>query len=247
MDAFSPETLVAPAKLTLSLRMTGVREDGFHLIEAEMVSLDFHDVLRVEPGDSLTVVGPQGTETVGPDDDNLVRRALGMCGRTASVTLRKEIPAGAGLGGGSSDAAAILRWAGFDDLDAAAGIGADVAYCLIGGRARVRGIGELVEPLPFEPRTLTLVTPPVFCSTPAVYRAWDELGGPTGQHGNDLEPAALVVAPELARWRDELATATGEQPRLAGSGSTWFVEGAFPDAGRVVSTIPAVDGRPLDG
>ena len=169
-----------------------------------------------------------------------MRRALQLVGRTAAVTLHKEIPAGAGLGGGSSDAAAMLRWAGFDDLDAAAAIGADVAYCLVGGRARVRGIGEQVEPLPFEPLTLTLVTPPVFCSTPAVYRAWDELGGPTGDHGNDLEPAALVVAPELARWRDELGDATGAQPRLAGSGSTWFVEGAFPDAGRVVSTVPAV-------
>lgn len=239
MDAFLPETLTAPAKLTLSLRMTGLRGDGYHLIDAEMVSLDFHDTLEVVPGDSLTVVGPQGTETVGPDDDNLVRRALRLVGRTAAVTLHKEIPAGAGLGGGSSDAAAILRWARFDDLDAAAAIGADVAYCLVGGRARVRGIGEQVEPLPFEPLTLTLVTPPVFCSTPEVYRAWDELGGPTGDHGNDLEPAALVVAPELARWRDELGEATGAQPRLAGSGSTWFVQGAFPDAGRVVSTIPS--------
>ena len=239
MDAFPPERLIAPAKLTLSLRMTGIRDDGYHLIDAEMVSLDFHDTLDVAPGDSLTVAGPHGTETVGPDDDNLVRRALALVERRAAVTLHKAIPAGAGLGGGSSDAAAILRWAGFDDLVAAAGIGADVAYCLVGGRARVRGIGEIVDPLPHEARTLTLVTPPVFCSTPAVYRAWDELGGPTGDHGNDLEPAALVVAPELATWRDELANATGERPRLAGSGSTWFVDGAFPEAGRVVSTVPA--------
>ena len=239
MDAFPPETLIAPAKLTLSLRMTGIRDDGYHLIDAEMVSLDFHDTLDIAPGDALSIVGPQGTELIGPDDDNLVRRALALVGRAAAVTLHKEIPAGAGLGGGSSDAAAILRWAGFDDLDAAAGLGADVAYCLVGGRARVRGIGEVVDPLPFEQRTLTLVTPPVFCSTPAVYRAWDDLGGPTGDNGNDLEPAALVVAPELARWRDDLAAATGVTPRLAGSGSTWFVEGAFPDAGRVASTVPA--------
>ncbi|MEM9467450.1 MAG: 4-(cytidine 5'-diphospho)-2-C-methyl-D-erythritol kinase [Actinomycetota bacterium] len=239
MDAFPPQTLIAPAKLTLSLRMTGLRPDGYHLIDAEMVTLDFHDSLEIAPGDSLTIVGPQGTETVGPAEDNLVRRALALVDRTAAVTLHKEIPAGAGLGGGSADAAAVLRWAGFDDLDAAAGIGADVAFCLVGGRARVRGIGEQVDPLPFAPLTLTMVTPPVFCSTPAVYRAWDELGGPTGDHGNDLEPAALVVAPELSRWRDELADATGARPRLAGSGSTWFVEGAFPDAGRVVSTVPA--------
>ncbi len=239
MDAFPPTTLIAPAKLTLDLRVTGVRDDGFHLLDAEMVTLDFHDRLEVGPGDGLTVVGPHGTETVGPDDDNLVLRALRLVGRTAHVELHKAIPAGAGLGGGSADAAAILRWAGFSDLEAAARLGADIAFCLIGGRARVRGIGERIEPLPFEAKTLTLVTPPVFCSTPAVYRAWDDLGGPEGDNGNDLEPAALVVAPELARWRDELADATGVRPRLAGSGSTWFVEGAFPDAGRVVSTVPA--------
>jgi 4-diphosphocytidyl-2-C-methyl-D-erythritol kinase len=69
----------------------------------------------------------------------------------------------------------------------------------------------------------------------AAYRAWDGLGGPAGDHGNDLEPAALAVAPELAAWRDRLAEDTGVRPRLAGSGSTWFVEGEFPGEGRVVA------------
>jgi 4-diphosphocytidyl-2-C-methyl-D-erythritol kinase len=133
----------------------------------------------------------------------------------------------------------VLRWAGYDDLEGAASIGADVAFCLRGGRARVRGIGELVESLPYVERTFTLLTPPVFCSTPAVYAAWDRLGGPRGEHGNDLEPAALDVAPELARWRDELADASGQRPRLAGSGSTWFVEGEVPGPGRVVTTTVA--------
>lgn len=233
------DTIRAPAKLTVSLRVTGRRDDGFHLIDAEMVSLDLHDTLNIGPGDGLEIDGPAAGEQTRTDEDNLVRRALRLCGRTASVRLTKRIPAGAGLGGGSSDAAAILRWAGYDDLIGAAGIGADVAFCLIGGRARVRGIGEVVEPLAFEPQTYTLLTPPFGCSTPQVYAAWDSLGGPSGDHGNDLEPAALAVASELARWRDELAEATGRRPRLAGSGSTWFVEGAFPGAGRVVvSTVP---------
>jgi 4-diphosphocytidyl-2-C-methyl-D-erythritol kinase len=232
-------TITAPAKLTVSLAVTGVREDGYHLIDAEMVSLDLHDTLEITEGDGLEIVGPAGTAEVDADDHNLVRRALRLCGRTAHVRLHKRIPAGAGLGGGSADAAAVLRWAGYDDLVGAASIGADVAFCLRGGRARVRGIGEIVEPLPHERRTFTLCTPPVRCATPAVYAAWDRLGGPSGDHGNDLEPAALEVVPELAAWRDEMARATGRRPRLAGSGSTWFVEGAHPGAGRVVATTVA--------
>lgn len=232
--------LLAPAKLTLSLRVTGVRSDGYHLIDAEMVSLDLYDRLVVDPaGEGLTVIA-DGVERPGADDD-LVARALRRTGRTAAVVLHKRIPPGAGLGGGSSDAAAILRWAGLDDPVAAAELGADVAFCLRGGRARVQGIGELLEPLAHQDRTVTLLTPPLHCSTPVVYRAWDDLGGPRGDHGNDLEPAALHAFPELARWRDELAGATGERPRLAGSGSTWFVEGAHPGPGRVVTqTVPAV-------
>ncbi len=72
-------------------------------------------------------------------------------------------------------------------------------------------------------------------STPAVYRAWDDLGGPTGDGPNDLEAAALVVEPRLLRWRDALAEATGSRPVLAGSGSTWFVEGEHPGGARVVT------------
>jgi len=234
-------TLSAPAKLTLSLRVTGVRDDGYHLIDAEMVTLDLADTLVVGPGDGLELVDTTGAGlAVEATEDNLVRRALALTGRTAHVRLEKHIPAGAGLGGGSADAAAVLRWAGVTDLGAAARLGADVAFCVVGGRGRVSGIGEVVEPLPFVERTITLWTPPFGCSTPAVYRAWDDLGGPSGDHGNDLEPAALVVEPRLAEWRDRLAEVAGQRPRLAGSGSTWFVEGTFPGDGRVVvRTVPA--------
>ncbi len=228
-----PVVLTAPAKLTLSLRITGVRDNGLHLIRAEMVTLDLHDTLELAPGGSgFEVIG--GGDDIPVGSDNLVARALGLVERTAAVRLTKRIPSQAGLGGGSSDAGAILRWAGFSDLEAAAGLGADVAFCTIGGRALVEGIGESVTVLPFENRIYTLLTPPVACPTGAVYTMWDELGGPQGEAGNDLEPAALAVVPELARWRDGLAAATGQRPRLAGSGSTWFVEGAYPGAGRVV-------------
>ncbi|MGI9599230.1 MAG: 4-(cytidine 5'-diphospho)-2-C-methyl-D-erythritol kinase, partial [Acidimicrobiales bacterium] len=224
---------------TLSLRMTGLREDGLHLLDAEMVTVDLCDTLHLVEGEpGLTVVGGGPDIPTGPE--NLVNRALVLAGRVASVTLTKRIPSRAGLGGGSSDAGAILRWAGVDDLASAALIGADVAFCTVGGRARVTGVGEMVQPLPFIAKTFTLVTPPVPCPTSTVYRRWDELGGPRGRSGNDLEPAALSVSPELARWRDELAEATGMTPRLAGSGSTWFVEGDYPGDDRVVvRTVPS--------
>jgi 4-diphosphocytidyl-2-C-methyl-D-erythritol kinase len=230
----------APAKLTVSLRVTGVRPDGYHLIEAEMVTLDYGDVLTFEEGDGLEVVG-QHAAGVPTGEDNLVRRALAAVGRRAFVRLDKQVPAGAGLGGGSSDAAAVLRWAGCSDAGVAAGLGADVAFCVVGGRARVRGVGEVVEPLPAVPRTFTLLIPPVPVSTPAVYRAWDSLGGPAAPEGsvNDLEAAALAVAPVLAEWRDRLAAATGRRPQLAGSGGTWFVEGEFAGEGRIVARSPA--------
>lgn len=228
-------TVIAPAKLTVSLRVTGVRADGYHLIDAEMVTIDLVDRLHFSEGDGLEVVGATGLP-VPAGDDNLVRRALLLLGRRAQVRLTKEIPAGAGLGGGSADAAAVLRWAGVSDTDEAARLGADVAFCLRGGRARVRGVGELLEPLSVEDRTFTLATPPFGCSTPAVYLAWDDLGGPLSDGPNDLEPAALAVEPGMAAWRDRLGDATGETPVLAGSGSTWFVAGSFPEAGRVVRT-----------
>ncbi len=232
--------MLARAKLTLSLRITGVRADGYHLLDSEMVTLDLADRLRFTDGDGLTVTGLGAGGPVPAGSDNLVLRALAAAGRRAAVHLEKRIPTGGGLGGGSADAAAVLRWAGVTDLVTAVGLGADVPFCLAGGRARVRGVGELVEPLPFEEvegRPFTLLVPPLHVSTVEVYRAWDRLGGPTGRHGNDLEPAALAVEPELARWRDRLGDATGETPRLAGSGATWFVPGAHEGPGVMVVRV----------
>jgi len=231
--------LEARAKLTLSLRIVGVRADGYHLVDAEMVTVDLADTLEVSPGDHLEVIGASGL-AVPADDDNLVRRALAALDRRAAVRLTKRIPAGAGLGGGSADAAAVLRWAGCADLALAASLGADVAFCLRGGRARVSGIGEVVESLPLaelEGCAYTLLTPPFGVSTPAVYRRWDALGGPQGAGPNDLEAAALAVEPRLAAWRDRLGDATGETPVLAGSGSTWFVEGDHPGDDRVIVRV----------
>ena len=246
-----PAVLVAEAKLTLSLRVTGVRPDGYHLLRSEMVTVDLADRLEVGEGTGLTVAtefgpapgptggtGPALPGPVGTGPDNLVSRALEAAGRTARVHLVKRIPPGAGLGGGSADAAAVLRWAGCTDPGVAAVLGADVPFCVAGGRALVEGIGEQVTPLPFVDRSFVLVLLPFGVATAAVYRAWDDLAsdgvlGPTGPgpgtgpraEVNDLEAPALVVEPRLAAWKRYLSDLTGQEPRLAGSGSTWFVEG----------------------
>ena len=231
MSDTGPVTLRANAKLTRSLRMTGVRADGYHLLDAEMVSLDLHDLVTIDPtGSGITVTGPFA-DGVPTDSSNLVQGALEMLGRTAGVRIDKRIPHGGGLGGGSTDAAAVLHWGGFGidpgSLAIASRLGADVPFCLVGGRARVRGIGEVVDPVPHVARHIILIIPPLGVSTPAAYRAWDELGGPTSSGANDLEAAALEVEPEMRRWRDLIADALDEPPILAGSGATWFTERRF--------------------
>jgi len=239
--------LFAPAKLTRSLRIVGVRADGYHLLKTEMASLDLADELEIEDGaDGLEIIDEvawvgggapadglrsdiaddTGAGTVPADQANIVSKALAAVGRRARVRLRKRIPAGAGLGGGSSDAAAVLRWAGALDPATAAALGADVPFCVLGGRARVGGIGDQIEPLGFEAFSVVLVTPALSVSTPEVYRCWDALGGPQGESGNDLEPAALVVEPLLLWWRDLISAVADERPCLAGSGGTWYLERA---------------------
>ncbi len=235
----APARRRAHAKLTRTLRITGVRDDGYHLIEAEMVSLDLHDVLTIAPdGSGLAARGPFAAG-MPLDESNLVAKALRLADRRAGVVIDKRIPHGGGLGGGSTDAAAILRWAGFtapapdgdeQALVAASRLGADIPFCLVGGRAIVRGIGEVLEPLPHLDLIVTLVIPPLAVSTPAAYRAWDDLGGPTSTGPNDLEAAAILVEPRLARWRDLIGERVGTAPVLAGSGATWFTEGEHGNA-----------------
>jgi 4-diphosphocytidyl-2-C-methyl-D-erythritol kinase len=248
----------APAKLTLSLRVLGTRPDGFHELEALTVSVDApQDRLAIEagpPGVRLTVDGPAAA-AVPADATNLVVRAATDVlpdGAGLDVALTKHIPAGAGLGGGSSDAAAVLRAArDLHDLpadrvrDAAARAGSDVPFCLQVGPAWMRGRGEVIERVTTapEPIQVLVVVPRFRIATPPVYRAWDELGGPRSERAvappsavahlvealvNDLEPAAEHVEPRLAGFRADLEAAAGAPALLAGSGSACFL--AFDDA-----------------
>jgi 4-diphosphocytidyl-2-C-methyl-D-erythritol kinase len=240
--------LLAPAKLTLWLRVLGVRADGYHELDSEMVSVDLADELFIDPrGDGLEIELDGVAATVSSGPTNLIRRALDAVGKRAGVRLVKRIPVGGGLGGGSSDAAAVLRWAGCGDLELAARLGADVPFCVRGGRARVGGLGDRVVPLEDEPRSFVLLVPPLEVETAAVYRAWDRLAEgrqrATGEGSqNDLSAAALEVVPQLARWRDWLGERTGLAPRLAGSGATWFVEGSTSELGLDATRRVELDG-----
>jgi 4-diphosphocytidyl-2-C-methyl-D-erythritol kinase len=224
------------AKLTLRLQVKGKRADGMHVLDAEMLTVDLADELSFERGVGVafvdSVVGGLGLGELDWGPSNLVWRALARAGEKAAVRVVKRIPVGAGLGGGSADAAAVLRWAGISDLALAAELGSDVPFCLVGGRARVGGAGEAVVALPFEERAFVVLVPPLSVSTAAVYHAFDHVGpGRMEGHENELEHAAITVVPALAPWRDSLGDLVGKRPRLCGSGSAWFVEGSPSELG----------------
>jgi len=237
----------------------GRRDDGYHEIEALTVSVaDPHDVVEVQAvphpgGISLEVVGE--TEGVPDGIDNLVVQAgeallvrAGRSGHGVKTTLRKKIPAGCGLGGGSADAAAALiaiQRLLEVEIDAAglhaiaASVGSDVPFCLTGGAAWIRGRGELLEPVSVTSGLPVVVAiPPFRLVTRTVYEAWDALGGPRSDRevpapsavsqviqacANDLEPAAESVEPRLVDFRHALEEAAGAPALLAGSGSAYAV------------------------
>jgi 4-diphosphocytidyl-2-C-methyl-D-erythritol kinase len=219
--------LLAHAKLTWNLEIIGRREDGFHELRSEMTTVGLHDVLFVDDTtDHLEILNPFATE-VATDENNLIVRALRLVGRRAGVRVEKSIPVGGGLGGGSADAAAILRWAGGVSNDVAVTLGGDVPFCQLGGRALVEGVGERLSTLPYEERNLTLIVPDFGVSTAACYRAYDEMraDGWSPKENNHLEAPAGRVEPRLARTLAWLRAEIGPQVRLAGSGSSMFVEG----------------------
>jgi 4-diphosphocytidyl-2-C-methyl-D-erythritol kinase len=255
--ADAPVVCAAPAKLNLYLHVTGRRDDGFHLLDSLIAFAAVHDAVRLERADALTlsVDGPLAAG-VPTDGSNLVlkaaealRAAFGLKDG-AAITLTKRLPAAAGIGGGSSDAAAALRglcrlWrlpAGDPRLgEIALALGADVPMCLAGHAAVATGIGERLTPfdgLPAAP--VVLVNPGVPVATPAVFKARTgpftaaaALSGPVAdapslaaalaRRGNDLGPAAETLAPVIADARLALESAPGNLlARMSGSGATCF-------------------------
>ena len=272
--------VLARAKLTLSLRVLGRRPDGFHDLEALVVSLEEpYDVvsLRLRPafGVALRLSG-RALSQVPADETNLAVRAarvlldlvdaeaVGGAWAAAGleVSLHKGIPSGAGLGGGSADAAATLsggaRLLGLPLDDDSLGrlgarLGSDVPFCITGGAAWMRGRGEIVDRVaPIGHLPLVVVVPPFSVSTKAVYEAWDRLGGvmavrkcppPAAVKGllpeglaNDLEPAAEAVEPRLRPFREAVESIAGRPAIMAGSGSAYVVPATIPGQAPVLAT-----------
>jgi len=241
-------TEAAPAKINLALHVRRRRTDGYHDIETLFAFLIEGDVLIVEVAehDSFAITGPFGA-TLSGESTNLVTKArdafIAAFGPIVplAITLDKRLPIASGIGGGSADAAAMLRVlarhrsVALDDpalLACAKGLGADVPACLIGRTAFGTGTG--IDLIPLDDLTGTpvlLVNPGVAVSTAEVFRAWDgvdrgALGAndPFAREGrNDLEPAARSIAPEIDDALRALAEAPGVTlSRMSGSGATCF-------------------------
>lgn len=223
----------AYAKLNLSLFVGHPRADGYHPLISVFQSVTLADELTFKPAERDEVVCPGVTGPNLAEKALAASRAAGWDGPPVRVTIRKRIPVAAGLGGGSADAAAVLRFTGVSEV--AASLGADVPFQLLTGRALVTGIGEHLEPMEPGPPPAFVVLPSAHAlSTPAVYAEADRLGltrdldgvDPGALGVNDLQDAARSLCPEI----DERLALLGEGAMVAGSGPTVFKGYDDPEA-----------------
>lgn len=255
------------AKVNIALAVFPPMADGYHPIRGIFQSVSLSDTVELRPSATDTVV--VSNDEAPADETNLGWMAFDAVRRAARVTqpaelyIEKGIPSGAGLGGGSADAAATLGLAGerFDIEDdqlvgIAEQLGADVPFGLVGGTCLVEGRGERLTPSePLSGFALAIVVPPFGFSTPEVYREWDRLGGPEGpaapEQGlppslrggpsirNDLYPAALSLDDRLGDWRSDLEGRWGATVVMTGSGSALYA--FFPSLDEASDAAGAVD------
>ena len=240
----------APAKVNLTLHVTGKRTDGYHLLDSLVVFVDVGDQLSVSLAKqtSLEISGPfaQGVPTGA---DNLILAAAGLFDgdQGLSITLEKNLPMASGIGGGSADAAATLRAIGqlleaqLPVEDAILRLGADVPVCLLGKSARMQGVGENLVQISVPPLDLVLINPGVGIATVEVFAALDHVDNAPmtgvdhaatsleafkawlGEQRNDLENPAIRIAPVIGETLNALRSTKGcLVARMSGSGATCF-------------------------
>ena len=240
----------APAKINLTLHVTGQRADGYHLLDSLVVFADLGDVITSEPAEdtSFRITGP-AARGVPKGANNLVLRAEQLMGsdRGAALTLHKVLPAASGIGGGSSDAAATLRalsemWGvPVPDADALKALGTDVPVCMTGRPARISGVGEYIRPVSVPNVHLVLVNPNVPLATSQVFDALQQKKNAAMQtklphwqdvsdfcnwlaaQRNDLEPPARTLVPVISAAISQISATSGcLLARMSGSGATCF-------------------------
>lgn len=238
----------APAKVNLTLHVTGQRADGYHLLDSLVVFADVGDQLSVADGTGLTlaVTGPMAAG-VPTDARNSILQAARFLGQDdLAFTLEKHLPSAAGIGGGTSDAAAALRAiAALRDVALptdTAPLGADVPVCMMARAARMSGIGEVLAPVDgLPPLHAVLVNPGVAVSTPAVFKGLASKDNPPmpatlpsvptpraladwlATQRNDLQAPAIAAQPAIAQVLAALETSQGLLlARMSGSGATCF-------------------------
>ena len=244
----------APAKINLTLHVTGQRSDGYHFLDSFVAFVEIGDTVAAEPSETLglRIDGPEAA-AIEADPSNLVLRAARLLSpeRGARIRLTKRLPVASGIGGGSSDAAATLRLLSrlwelpLPATEQALQLGADVPVCLEPRPQRLSGIGDRLAPAPALPACeLLLVNPRVAVSTPQVFRALetktnapmpeeipsfdtvDDLANWLGAQRNDLLAPARRLVPEIALVLDAISATSAVFSGMSGSGATCF--GLFP-------------------
>lgn len=247
-------SLKVPAKINLYLRILGKRDDGYHEIESLMQAVDIYDEITLERSDTIEITCDD--PSLPADESNLACKAASALQDRfyfpgVKIDLAKRIPSGAGLGGGSADAAFVLRGlcrlyglAPEPDeiLEIAAGIGSDVSFFLGGGQARVTGRGEIVTSIGLPDRyEIIVIVPPVTASTAEVYKnmridltkenepillkkriSVSRFSSLVKGFSNDLEEAVLSKFPELAELKGILMESGAVWSSMTGSGSAFF-------------------------
>ena len=223
------------AKINWSLRITGKRDDGYHELETVFQTVSLFDELAFRESDTLSLTCDD--LSIPTDDTNLILRAARAVNATAAIDLLKRIPAGGGLGGGSSNAVATLMTLApdRDDLpEIALSLGSDVPFFLLGGTAYATGRGEVLTPLPpMSEIPLLLVLPEERVSTREAYarvtRYSERLGVEAyrefASFTNDFEEPVFTLYPRLRLLKERLYAAGAKWAQMSGSGST--LVGAF--------------------
>ncbi len=237
-------TLRANAKINLSLDITGRRADGYHLMDMVMQSVTLHDTVSLQKGETVSVsVRMENGAALSSDEQNTAYKAAalffsetGIPGGV-SVELVKRIPQEAGMAGGSADAAAVLAGlsllyeAGLSRqqlIDIGVRVGADVPFCLTGGTARVKGIGEIVTAVPlFESGSYLIVKPPFGISTPLSFQRFDALRD-CMRPDNERLLAAMAAGdlPQMRRCAANVLEQAADSPEIEALKSRLYALGA---------------------